>query len=848
MKKHLLFILSVLVSINYLFAQCPEGDVELQTQEDITKFSTDFPECAVIKGDLTIGNTATQDNITDLTELQKLEEIEGNLRIGYNHNLTNLNGLQNILKVQGSIDIEVNKRLESLEGLNKVRYVGDMLYISKNDKINNINAIENLDTIGALSIFDNDSLKNLNGLGDLVIEQDICISGNNALPNLVGLKDVQVGGNCSILKNAVLENLNGLQNNVIFLGSLSIRSNPSLKSLSGLENMTTLKVLDISNNENLNSLNELQKENINDLANLTSIGGFEITGNESLTSLWGLHNASFINDAPYITLIDNPQLSFCSIPSLCDFLLNVDSDYNNDKLDNATGCNSIREIKENCAGYGKIQTNIFYDVNQNKVQEANEPSLGAGGISIQPVGIDIFPNLSTGTGQYYLEAGDFTLSFNHSTLPNWFLTTDSAQYTLTLAEDTCAVIEFGIYPKEQISEMRTHINSPNNRCNDTIKFEISTINTGTTIADGLLWLQVDTLITGFEYINAPDTIIEPSQFGWYFEDLAPGGQISKNINLVIPGPPDFEIGDSLHYTSYSEYNDTNGDHLTSTFKYNAVVRCAYDPNDKLVNPQRLCDYTLFEDTLVYTIRFQNTGNDFAENVVIRDTLDLNLDLNTFTLLGSSHPAVLSTSLKDENRLATFEFENINLPDSTSNLEGSQGYVSYMILPENGLAENTTIKNSSGIYFDSNPPIFTNTTNNVLINELPNTTWCKDADMDGLGNAMEMIESCEQLMGYVSDCSDLDDTIVGITDYELSTAISIYPNPSTGSLEIVFDEASFKNAKFNIYNLAGAEVVPQNQIERKNQFYNYSYLPSGVYYINIHLGEEVFIQKKWLILK
>jgi len=38
------------------------------------------------------------------------------------------------------------------------------------------------------------------------------------------------------------------------------------------------------------------------------------------------------------------------------------------------------------------------------------------------------------------------------------------------------------------------------------------------------------------------------------------------------------------------------------------------------------------------------------------------------------------------------------------------------------------------------------------------TWCQDADGDGLGNPAVSISACAQPIGYVSDCSDPDDTV------------------------------------------------------------------------------------------
>jgi len=233
-------------------------------------------------------------------------------------------------------------------------------------------------------------------------------------------------------------------------------------------------------------------------------------------------------------------------------------------------------------------------------------------------------------------------------------------------------------PNSSISEMSTFIYSPKNRCKDTIQFNISTQNTGTTNSSGTLWFQVDTLITGVEYVDMPDTIIEPNQYGWFFEGLMSGQQLVKQINLTIPGLSNIEFGEFLNYTSFSEYNDENGSHSTALFKYDAEIKCAFDPNDKAVSPIGPCDYTLFGETLNYTIRFQNTGNDTARNVIIRDTLDVNLDLSTFMILDNSHPSTLNFNLNLADNLLSFEFTAINLPDSIANLEGSQGYISYSI--------------------------------------------------------------------------------------------------------------------------------------------------------------------------
>jgi uncharacterized repeat protein (TIGR01451 family) len=115
----------------------------------------------------------------------------------------------------------------------------------------------------------------------------------------------------------------------------------------------------------------------------------------------------------------------------------------------------------------------------------------------------------------------------------------------------------------------------------------------------------------------------------------------------------------------------------------------------------------YDDWFTYTIHFQNTGNAPAFNIRLRDTLDNNLDLSTFEMLGYSHPALVSIN---ENVL-TVRFNNIMLPDSTTDYQGSMGYFQYRIKPLSNLPLGTQIENTAYIYFDYNAPIVTNTTQN-----------------------------------------------------------------------------------------------------------------------------------------
>lgn len=154
---------------------------------------------------------------------------------------------------------------------------------------------------------------------------------------------------------------------------------------------------------------------------------------------------------------------------------------------------------------------------------------------------------------------------------------------------------------------------------------------------------------------------------------------------------------------------------------------SFDPNDKRVMPSGLDanHYVATGTRLQYTVRFQNTGTAPAIDVVIVDTLDANLEISTLRLEGSSHPSQFSVEGK-QTPVLTWNFKNIDLPDSTSDEPGSHGFVKFSILPAKGLADKTVISNAADIGFDYNEFLRTN----VVTSTIHDTPWAVHED-DGL---------------------------------------------------------------------------------------------------------------------
>jgi uncharacterized repeat protein (TIGR01451 family) len=193
----------------------------------------------------------------------------------------------------------------------------------------------------------------------------------------------------------------------------------------------------------------------------------------------------------------------------------------------------------------------------------------------------------------------------------------------------------------------------------------------------------------------------------------------------------------------------------------------------------------YDDWFTYTIHFQNTGNAPAFNIRLRDTLDANLDINSFEVRGYSHPAQISIN----GNILTVRFNNIMLPDSTTDYDGSMGYFQYRLKPLPNLPNGTQIENTAYIYFDYNAPIITNTTQN---------------NFDITVRTKDIIKEEEH---YV-----------------------LYPNPSAG-IFMFKDNKSIKTVE--VFNMMGELILSQGN----TKIINLQAYPKGIYVARVN-GTQV----------
>ena len=244
---------------------------------------------------------------------------------------------------------------------------------------------------------------------------------------------------------------------------------------------------------------------------------------------------------------------------------------------------------------------------------------------------------------------------------------------------------------------------------------LDVFNNGCIATDGYVDVVLPVELEYVDAIPAPDIIIGDT-LRWLFSDM----QFSDphfTAQIIVTTSVYATLGEWISIKTIARPLVDDEFPGNNVKNYVIPITGSYDPNDKSVYPQGICDdeYILNSDTLTYTIRFQNTGTAEAINIFILDTLSTLLDINTFKIVASSHAMV--TELLPDNVLK-FKFDNIYLPDSGANEIESHGYVIFEILPLPDLANFSVIDNNAAIYFDFNEPIITNSTHNTLLDELP----------------------------------------------------------------------------------------------------------------------------------
>lgn len=327
-------------------------------------------------------------------------------------------------------------------------------------------------------------------------------------------------------------------------------------------------------------------------------------------------------------------------------------------------------------------------------------------LEVQPGGYYLTSALS-GDYRAFTGTGSHTVSIPN--IPNYYTlstaASQSANFTLLGQRDTAN--HFGLLPMPNVQDLRitlTPVSPP--RAGYLTLYRLAYSNLGTVdMPSGLVELQLDTAVMSYTSSAPSHTGSTATTWSWSFSNLLAGETRYINVYISIPGTsaPGTPLAFAADVTPIA--NDTTPADNSLTF-VDSVIN-SFDPNDKQVFPNRdiLLSEVQSQMPLEYLVRFQNTGNAPAINVVIRDTLSNLLDIPSFEMLSASHNYTYSI----DGKVVTWTFANIMLPDSISDEPNSHGMVRYRIQPKSNLMLGEQIMNRAAIYFDFNEPIITNTT-------------------------------------------------------------------------------------------------------------------------------------------
>lgn len=647
--------------------------------------------------------------LTDLPEFPLLSTINGDFHLNGNFLLPALRGFENINRVTGDLTIEAagediirGTETFNLDAFHTLKFVGGSFRLH----------VERLDTLDGFTALDS-------------VGGDFSVSGGIGLHTFPQDNHFKyIGGNIYVDNSILLENLDFLSGLENINGGLYLSSCPNLLSLASISHFTEF-------GGGL-GLVRMDFTSLSDLANLTSIGGsLRIYDCNSLTNLSGLESLDSIdghififrnlnleslegiqNIDPHtihetgnyaININENPRLGVCSVESICEALRVLRRSYQ--ISNNAVGCDHISQIE--CKDFGLSGT-VYFDSNQNKLQDTDE--VGIPGIPIRFQPGDLL-SITNSQGEFFMfaDSGDvLTMTTEHSL--DWILTTDSLSYTSTFEEGSPGNHDhlFGLYPVAEWYDLSLGLTSNPIRCNQNTHFFLHWLNGSTRSVDGRVIMQYDSLATFVSATLSPSMHdIVARELTWDLDSLAL--YTGQYVRTTFKMADETFVGQMMNFSA-SSFIDTSGTEvLMDHVVYTPILVCAVDPNDKLVMPPgvREENYTLKDDLLTYTIRFENLGNAEAIDITIMDTLDASLDLSSFQVINSSFPVLTAI----DGQVITFFFKNIWLA-----AQGT-GFVTYEVKPHSDVQDLTPVENLAGIVFDFNQPIVTNTTTNTLVYEI-----------------------------------------------------------------------------------------------------------------------------------
>jgi uncharacterized repeat protein (TIGR01451 family) len=438
-------------------------------------------------------------------------------------------------------------------------------------------------------------------------------------------------------------------------------------------------------------------------------------------------------------------------------------------------------------GTNQVSGLVFIDDNENGIRDNNE--ISTDDLLVKYNNNYYITTDTSGSFSSFLANGTYSVG---AVLPRyWEQTKPDTTIIFANGFESVDSLELGVKPIGNVQDLEVYISSTAIRPGFDMRYSVTYRNVGTIPMSGTLELTLDDTLS---YLSSnPMGSYTNSKVTWNYNNLQVGEVRTAIVDCNMPVALGL-LGTDLIANIVIEPVATDTTPANNVLDYAQLITGSYDPNDKQVSPSGAVDTNFINDgAFLYTIRFQNTGNDTAFTVRVADTLDNHLDISTLQMINASHNYTFDL----ENKAIMWTFNNILLPDSTTNEPESHGFILYSIRPKQATLLNDTIANTAHIYFDFNPPIITNTTI----------------------SAVEILTQTHQ-----------------VTPQQLEK-INVFPNPTNGWLTCEMENFQANETYFfRLFDIQG-RLMAEYPITENRQTIDLNDFPIGMYVFQLMSAES-----------